>query len=131
MNRPSSETASTTFRILVVDDIPDNYVLLQTILESEGYQVETADNGKVALEKVAANPPDLVLLDVMMPDMDGFEVAQAIRQNTAFPSIPILLVTGYGEPDLTNSSEFNGFIYKPIDFDQLLSQIQAILQSRN
>ena len=116
-------------RILVVDDIADNSFLLQTILESQGYVVEVADSGCIALESIVANPPDLVLLDVMMPDMDGFEVTQRIRQNSALPFIPILLITGYSEPAPENGFDVgaDGFIRKPIDLEVLLNRIQAIL----
>jgi CheY-like chemotaxis protein len=117
-------------RILVVDDLPDNYFLLQTVLENEGYQVEVADNGHAALERIASHPPDLVLLDVMMPGMNGFEVTRCIRQNQSLPFIPILLVTGYSEPTPADGFDAgaDGFIRKPIDFDNLLSRIRAILQ---
>lgn len=116
--------------ILVVDDLPDNYFLLQTVLENEGYQVEVADSGRAALDKIAINPPDLVLLDVMMPEMNGFEVTRRIRQNTSLPFIPVLLVTGYSEPTPADGFDAgaDGFIRKPIDFDHLLNRIRAILQ---
>jgi CheY-like chemotaxis protein len=115
--------------ILVVDDIADNSFLLQTILESEGYIVEVADSGRTALDKIAVNPPDLVLLDVMMPGMNGFEVTKRIRQNPDLPFIPIILVTGYSEPTPASGFEVgaDGFIRKPIDFDDLLNQIHKIL----
>jgi CheY-like chemotaxis protein len=89
MTGSPAETPSQVDRILVVDDLPDNYVLLQTFLESEAYEVAVAESGRAALDKIAANPPDLVLLDVIMPGMNGFEVAQRIRQNPALPFIPI------------------------------------------
>lgn len=73
-----AEIATESDRILVVDDLPDNYVLLQIILESEGYHVEIADNGQAALASIAFHPPGLVLLDVMMPEMNGFEVTRRI-----------------------------------------------------
>jgi CheY-like chemotaxis protein len=115
--------------ILVVDDIADNSFLLQTILEGEGYNVEVADSGGAALARIAVNPPDLVLLDVMMPEMDGFEVTEKIRKNFALPFIPILLVTGYSE--LTPAAGFeagaDGFIRKPINFEDLLNKIRMIL----
>lgn len=120
-------------RILVVDDIPDNYVLLQTVLEGEGYQVEVADNGRSALERIASHPPDLVLLDVMMPEMNGFEVTRRIRQNSTLPFIPILLVTGYSEPTPADGFEAgaDGFIRKPINIDDLLSRVRTILQPQS
>lgn len=79
----STLSAPSAFYILVVDDLSDNLFLLQTSLEAEGYNVDTADNGSSALEKVEASPPDLILMDVMMPDMNGYEVTQQIRQNPA------------------------------------------------
>lgn len=119
----SAHTDANLDRILVVDDIPDNSFLLQTILESEGYQVEVAENGRAALEKVVAAPPDLVLLDVMMPGMNGFEVTRCIRQNPSLPFIPILLVTGYDQFSPADGFEVGAddFIRKPIDFERLLS----------
>lgn len=120
-------------RILVVDDILDNSFLLQTVLEQEGYKVDVADNGRTALKHIAENPPDLILLDVMMPEMNGFEVSRHIRQNLALPYIPILLITGYTEPTAADAYDVgvDGFISKPIDFDVLLKRIRDILQPRN
>lgn len=132
----TSDTTSDTSesdRILVVDDLIDNSFLLQTILEVEGYQVDVADSGHAALDKIAADPPDLVLLDVMMPGMNGFEVTQRIRQNSELPFIPILLITGYTEPAPANGFDVgaDGFIRKPIDFDELLHRVRLILQERH
>lgn len=133
MTPSSSPSASNGYRILVVDDIPDNYFLLQMVLEAEGYQVDVADDGRVALTKISTAPPDLVLLDVMMPEMSGFEVTQKIRENSQIPYIPILLVTGYSEPSASEGliHGADGFIRKPIDFDVLLARIQEILQSNS
>lgn len=129
----SVEIATTVDRILVVDDLPDNCFLLQTVLEIEGYLVEVADSGYAALESIASHPPDLVLLDVMMPEMSGFEVTRRLRQNPSLPFIPILLVTGYNEPTPADGFDVgaDGFICKPIDFYDLLHQIRTILQPRN
>lgn len=125
--------ASMVDRILVVDDIADNSFLLQTVLEQEGYKVDIADNGRTALKRITENPPDLILLDVMMPEMNGFEVSRHIRQNLALPYIPILLITGYTEPTAADAYDVgvDGFISKPIDFDLLLKRIRDILQPRN
>ena len=129
----SAKVAPHVDRILVVDDLPDNYFLLQTVLEMEGYVVEVANSGYAALESIAAHPPDLVLLDVMMPGMNGFEVTRLIRQNPTLPFIPIFLVTGKSEPTPADGFDMGAdrFIRKPIDFDDLLHQIRAILQPRN
>jgi CheY-like chemotaxis protein len=133
MNRLFPNSSFGVDRILVVDDIPDNYFLLQTVLEEEGYQVEVAENGRCALDKIESHPPDLVLLDVMMPGMNGFEVTRRIRQNSQLPFIPILLVTGY--TDVTSAEGFevgaDAFIHKPIDFDDLLSRIRTILPPKD
>ncbi|WOD38014.1 response regulator [Nodosilinea sp. E11] len=117
------------FRILVVDDIDDNLFLLQTILETAGYEVDTAGNGGSALAKVEDSPPDLILMDVMMPDMNGYEVTRQIRQNPSLPFMPILMVTAYDTVN-TNcalSLGINNFIRKPIEFDGLLTKVAALL----
>jgi CheY-like chemotaxis protein len=124
---------SSASRILVVDDLSDNLFLLQTVLEAEGYEVDTADNGVAALAKVAASPPDLILMDVMMPNMNGYEVTQQIRQNRSVPFIPILLVTAHDDANAIQGLALgaNDFIRKPIEFDKLLSRIAAFLQFRH
>lgn len=120
-------------RILVVDDILDNSFLLQTILEEEGYQVEVACSGQDALQVIEETPPDLVLLDVMMPEMNGFEVTQRIRQNSNLPFIPILLITGYIEPSPSEGFDVgaDGFIRKPVDMDELLDRVRSILPPKS
>lgn len=121
---------SSNSRILVVDDVPDNLFLLQTVLEAEGYEVDIASNGAVALAKIQSSPPDLVLLDVMMPGMNGYEVTQQIRENDRLPFVPILLLTAAREASLQQGQEAgaNDFIFKPVDFDDLLSQVNRYLQ---
>ncbi len=115
--------------ILIVDDLADNVIMLQAFLEMQGYGVETADSGKLALEKAEAFPPDLILLDVMMPDMDGYEVTRFIRRHPALHEIPVVLITAY-----TDTCRIKGlavgateFVRKPIDFDELLTKIETLL----
>lgn len=114
-------------RILVVDDFALNVSLLQTALEAEGFDVDTATNGNLALAKIEASPPDLVLLDVMMPGMNGYELTRCIRQNHKLPFIPILLVTGCEEASVIKELDIgsNDFIRKPINLDRLLARINA------
>jgi CheY-like chemotaxis protein len=128
----SNTCGSHPFRILIVDDLSDNLLLLQTILESEGYEVDTAENGNEALAKVAADPPDLILMDVMMPGMDGYDVTQEIRQNRNVPFIPILMISAHGnDSDIRGvAAGANGFIRKPIKIDQLLDRIAVFLPFR-
>ncbi|WNZ22039.1 response regulator [Leptolyngbya sp. NK1-12] len=132
MNVLRSKPVSEASRILVIDDIEDNAFLLQTLLESEGYRVEVASSGPVGLNLIETTPPDLVLLDVMMPEMNGFEVVQRIRQNSTLPSIPILLISGHAEAASAQIAgiRVDGFVSKPIDFEELLSRVRAILQSK-
>ena len=109
-------------RILVVDDHEDNIELLRARLEAWGYQVETAKDGQEALDAVEASPPDLILLDVMMPSVDGNEVARRIKQNPALPFIPIIMQTAL---DSTESkvegleAGADDYITKPIEFAEL------------
>ena len=116
--------------ILVVDDIHDNCFLLQTFLESEGYKVDTAESGREAIAKIELSLPLLVLLDVMMPEMNGYEVVEKIRQNLHLPNLPILLVTGMdiSAIPVVEQTHVNGVIHKPVDFDQLLEKVQSFIQ---
>ena len=116
-------------RILVVDDLADNLFLLQVFLEAEGYEVDTADSGSLALDKITAFPPNLVLLDVMMPGMNGYEVTQRIRQNDRLPFIPILLITAHEEVTVSQGLDMgaNDVIRKPINFEELLARIRVMI----
>jgi CheY-like chemotaxis protein len=113
--------------ILIVDDLADNLFLLKTILEAEGYTVEVASSGRAALEKAEAMPPALMLLDIMMPDMTGYEVTRYIRQNEHLASIPIVLITAYDDAIARQgvAAGADDYLRKPIDFDELLSRVRA------
>lgn len=128
----SAQTKRKNQRILVVDDIADNLLLLEEILTEEGYEVDIAKNGNLALAKIEASPPDLVLLDTMMPGMDGYEVTRRIRQNKKLPFIPILMVTADDTANVPKGLDLgaNDFIRKPIDFDELMARIKAFLRLR-
>jgi two-component system, sensor histidine kinase and response regulator len=121
-------------RILAVDDTKDNLILVQTILESEGYEIDLVDNGISALEHVAQSPPDLILLDVMMPGMDGYEVTRRIRKNPAIKSyIPILLITAFHESSVVEGLDAGAddFIRKPFDTDELLARVRSLLRLKH
>jgi CheY-like chemotaxis protein len=112
--------------ILVVDDIPDNCFLLQAFLEAEGYIVDTAESGFEAIAKIESNTPRLVLLDVMMPGMNGYEVAENIRETMHLMNLPILLVTGMDASKIADQhSNVNGVIHKPVDLEKLLETVKA------
>lgn len=122
--------ASDNHTILVVDDLIDNSFMLQAFLTSEGYSVDVADSGRLALEKMHASPPDLVLLDVMMPQIDGYQLTRTIRHDDQLRSIPIVLITAHIEACRIKglAAGATDFVRKPIDFGQLLMIIQQILR---
>lgn len=135
MNPSVLTRSSQTDHILVVDDSPDNLFLVQTILEEEGYKITLAEDGHVALEQIDLSPPDLVLLDVMMPGIDGFEVTKRIRENTKLPFMPILLITAF---DPAQASVVKGldsgaddFIRKPVEVDELLARVRSLLRLKH
>jgi len=113
-------------RILVVDDIAPNVKLLEAKLTSEYYDVITAMSGPEALEKIKAESPDLVLLDIMMPGMDGFEVCRKIKADPALVHIPVIMVTA-----LTDAEDkvrgldagADDFLSKPIDDTSLMARV--------
>ncbi|NET81882.1 MAG: hybrid sensor histidine kinase/response regulator [Moorea sp. SIO1F2] len=133
MNALPLTRPSKTDRILAVDDSPDNLFLLQTLLEEEGYEITLAENGRVALEKIEISPPELVLLDVMMPEMDGFEVTKRIRSNPKLPFIPILLITAYDHPSVVQGLDMGAddFIRKPVEVDELLARVRSLLRLKD
>ncbi len=133
MNRSPFAQSFKGDRILVVDDSPDNCFLIQTILQDAEYQVEVADSGPVALTKLEEAPPDLVLLDVMMPGMDGYEVTRRMRQNANLPFIPILLITAYDQLSVAQGLDMGAddFIRKPVEFDELLARVRSLLRLKH
>jgi CheY-like chemotaxis protein len=117
-------------RILIVDDMDDNITLLEAILVEEGYVVDTANNGKTALAKVKAAPPDLILMDAMMPGMDGYELTRRIREEKELPFIPIVLITAYENMNAAEALDLgaNDFMRKPIEYDELMARVRASLR---
>jgi DNA-binding response OmpR family regulator len=117
-------------KILVVDDDDTTVKLLEFMLEKNGYDVETRSNGKDALDSVLSVSPDLILMDVMMPIMDGLEAIQKIRQIDEFRSTPIYILSSLGqEVEVTRglSSGATGYIVKPFDSKALLRIISENL----
>lgn len=118
-------------RILVVDDHEDNVELLRVRLEAWGYNVETARDGKQALEAIAATPPDLILLDVMMPSVDGNEVARRVKNDPRLPFIPIIMQTALDSTeDKVEGLEAGAddYITKPIEFAELKARLRSMLR---
>ncbi len=119
--------------ILVVDDSPENLFLIESILQEEGHKIDVASDGTTALQMVQQSPPDLVLLDVMMPNMDGFEVTEQIRQNPNLPYIPILLITAYDQASVVKGLDVGAddFLRKPLDIDELLARVRSLLRLKH
>jgi two-component system sensor histidine kinase/response regulator len=120
-------------RVLVVDDSPDNLFLIEHILDEEGYEIILVRDGFTALELIKQSPPQLILLDVMMPQIDGFEVTRRIREDTTLPFIPILLITAYDQPSVVKGLDLGAddFIRKPVDIDELLARARSLLRLKH
>ena len=115
--------------ILVVDDCQDNLFLMQLILENQGYLVKVANSGTEAIRKMNCQKFDLILLDLMMPNMNGYEVMKYMG-NLKQPFIPIFLVTAnqYVTRKQAMAAGANGIIYKPIDIKVLLSEVAKVFE---
>ena len=114
------------YKILIVDDVTSNVLLLKVLLTNEKFNVITANSGKKALELVENDRPDLVLLDVMMPEMNGFEVAQILKQKPETSEIPIIFLTALnGTTDVVKGFQVGGndFISKPFNKEELIIRI--------
>jgi len=118
-------------RVLIVEDEPDIRELVVHHLKREGYQVSAASSGEEGLRQVQAAPPDLVILDLMMPAMDGLEVCRRLRQDPATASLPIVMLTAKGdEVDRVLGLEIGAddYIVKPFSPKELLARVRAVLR---
>ncbi|MDE6216131.1 hybrid sensor histidine kinase/response regulator [Bacteroides sp.] len=114
------------YKILIVDDVMSNVLLLKVLLTNEKFAIATASNGRQALEQVDATNPDLILLDVMMPDMSGFEVAQKLKSNPKTAEIPIIFLTALNSTaDIVKGFQVgaNDFITKPFNKEELIIRV--------
>jgi DNA-binding response OmpR family regulator len=119
-------------RVLVVDDEPNIVMSLRFLMEREGLAVEVAPTGEAALQALERAPADLVLLDVMMPEIDGFEVCQRIRANPAWARTPIIMLTAKGrdvERDKGRALGADEYITKPFSTRELVARIKQMLGS--
>ncbi len=114
------------YKILIVDDVMSNVLLLKVLLTNEKFQIATASNGRQALDQVTKEKPDLVLLDVMMPDMSGFEVSQQLKANPETAEIPIIFLTALNSTaDIVKGFQVGGndFISKPFNKEELIIRV--------
>ena len=116
--------------ILVVDDVPDNVDILQMRLESQGYGVASAGDGVEALEKTRELLPDLILLDIMIPKRDGYDVCQAVRANPAWSNVRILMLTAKGR-DVERTKGLalgaDDYVTKPFSTRELVDRVRHLL----
>ena len=116
--------------ILYVEDNPDNRMLVRRILLSEGYGLIEANNAFEALEVIKQRKPDLILMDINMPDMDGYTLTAKIKAMPSFERVPILALTANvmrGDRERTLEAGCDGYIQKPLDIDQLIKEIERFL----
>ena len=118
-------------RILYIEDNPENRLLMRRVLMAEGYVVEEASDGNSGLQKAAESPPDLILMDINLPEIDGYEVTARLKQLPNMSGVPIIAVTANvmkGDREKTLAAGCDGYIQKPIDIDLLPSQIESFLK---
>lgn len=119
--------------VLVVDDEPDIVDLIKMSLNLANFNVTTASNGPEALKALENQKPDLILLDIMMPQMTGFEVCQKIRANESWKSIPVIMLTAKGQKEDAEKGLETGaddYIIKPFDPNELAEQVRSFLVQR-
>lgn len=117
-------------RVLIVDDSNTNNFLLQSILEMEGIQSHVAMNGKEAFKYLEIEKPSLILLDIMMPNLDGFSVLEKIKQNSETSEVPIVFVTAKNDENLKKKAIEAGakdLIQKPIDVHQVIDIVKQLI----
>jgi len=123
-------------RILVVDDEPDFASLVQSNLSKEGFDVEVAYDGVEAIEKVKANPPDAIVLDVMMPEKDGYEVCSDLKKDDKYRDIPIVMLTAVADHVSSTryshadgmSMEADDYLPKPASAEEITQSIKSLVE---
>ena len=120
-----------TARILAADDDPDALAMVRTTLKAEGYEVETVSDGQSAVQAATERRPDLIILDIMMPGLNGGQVAHQLKANADTAGIPIIMVTALNEKKYIKAAIFdlgvNFYITKPYDPEDLLEKVQQAL----
>ncbi len=118
------------FLVLVVDDVIDNVTVISLNLQQQGYRVVTASDGEQAVRVASQTNPDIILMDIGMPEMDGLAAARRIRESESLKSVPIIAVTAFstgGFQRAAYDAGFDAYLTKPIDFDRLHDLVRSLL----
>lgn len=120
--------------ILYIEDNSDNRMLVRRVLEAEGYRVVEAEDGIEGIDLLSSTTPDLVLMDINLPELDGYEVTRRLKQVPSMAKIPVIAMTANvmrGDREKTLAAGCDGYISKPIDIDTLPDQIAKFLRKKN
>jgi CheY-like chemotaxis protein len=129
----TDELSLKDFLVLVVDDILDNTVMLSLDLQHEGYRVVTAADGEQAVKIAAQTNPDIILMDIGMPELDGLGAARKIRENEALQTVPLIALTAFSTEGFqlaARDAGFDGYLTKPVDFNRLHELMRRLLPIR-
>jgi len=125
-----SDRDARDLKLLLVEDFDDTRLVLRLQLEEKGFIVFEAENGQVAVEKAIREKPDVILMDLTLPLMDGFAATKLIRQNEALKNVPVIAITAHQEVDFRSDAKASGFdayVTKPIDVNWLKDLISGLL----
>jgi two-component system, cell cycle response regulator DivK len=125
-----AERNSKDLKVLLVEDFEDTRLFMRLELEEQGFIVFEAENGQVAVETAIREQPDVILMDLTLPLMDGFQATKLIRQNETLKNVPVIAVTAHQEDDFRSdakSSGFDAYVTKPIDVNWLKELIAGLL----
>jgi CheY-like chemotaxis protein len=125
-----AERAARDLKVLLVEDFEDTRLFMRLELEEQGFIVFEAENGKVAVETAIREKPDVILMDLTLPLMDGFAATKLIRQNEGLKNVPVIAVTAHQEDDFRSDAKASGFdayVTKPIDVNWLKDLISGLL----
>ena len=129
----TAATRSDPGRVLLIDDNPRNVLLIRSQLEREGYVVDAALSGQDGFDSALAGPPDLILLDIMLPGLDGYQVCQLLRENESTNAVPVIVLTSLNDKaDKMRAFESGAddFLSKPVERAELLSRVSSLLRMR-
>ncbi|MFL6209665.1 MAG: response regulator [Pyrinomonadaceae bacterium] len=133
VDKETNDLSQHDYLILVVDDMVDNLVIVSLNLQQQGYRVVTAANGEEAIRVAALSRPDLILMDIGMPQLDGLEATRKIRETEILRTVPVIAVTAFSTDGFRRAAYdvgFDGYLVKPIDFARLYELIRNLLPTK-